>query len=258
MFPSSGSPSVPTFQFSTKAFAEHEQLTALRDIFGRTVCNLDIDPLEPTAFSAEASVYQLPGLGVMFAACGGMKLTHSHELIVDGDLSFMAAPTCRSVASQLGRTVDLEAGAGVLMTNAEVGSIRLSSSSRFVTFRVSREAMAFLVPDVEAAVARPIPPHNLALKLLVDYLQIAREREALTTPDLQRIAVTHICDLLAVALGTTRDATEIAHGRGMRAARLRSAKAFIERNIGRQDLSPDSGGETTRDYGSVSPHAIRD
>jgi AraC-like DNA-binding protein len=238
MSPSSGS-SVPTFQFSTKTFAEHEQLTALREIFGRTVCNLDIDPLEPAAFSSEASVYGLPGLGVMFAACGGMKLTHSHELIVDGDLSFMAAPTCRFVASQLGRTVELEVGAGVMMTNAEVGSIVLSSSSRFVTFRVPREAMALLVPDVEAAAARRIPVDNVALNLLVDYLQIARDRQALTTPDLQRIAVTHICDLLAVALGATREATEIAHGRGMRAARLRSAKAFIVRNIGRQDLSPN-------------------
>src|SRR5271169_2166263 len=129
MSPSSGSISVPTFKFSTKAFAEREQLTALRDIFGRTVCNLDIVPLEPTAFSSEASVYQLPGLGVMFAECGGMKLTHSQELIVDGDLSFMAAPTCRFLASQLGRTVELEPGAGVLMTNAEVGSILLTSSS---------------------------------------------------------------------------------------------------------------------------------
>jgi AraC-like DNA-binding protein len=238
MSSSTGS-SVPTFQFSTKTFAQHEQLTALREIFGRTVCNLDIDPLEPAAFSSEASVYQFPGLGVMFAACGGMKLTHSHELIVDGDLSFMAAPTCRFVASQLGRTVELEAGAGVLMTNAEVGSIVLSSSSRFVTFRVPREAMALLVPDVEAAVAQPVPPDNLAFELLVDYLQIARDREALTSPDLQRIAVTHICDLLAVALGATSDATEIAHGRGMRAARLRSAKAFIARNFRRQDLSPD-------------------
>ena len=89
--------------------------------------------------------------------------------------------------------------------------------------------MASLVSDVEAAVARPILPHDPALKLLVDYLQIARDGEALTTPDLQRIAVTHICDLLAVALGTTRDATEIARGRGMRSARLRSAKAFIAR-----------------------------
>ena len=79
----------------------------------------------------------------------------------------------------------------------------------------------------------------MALKLLVDYLQIARDREALTTPDLQRIAVAHIYDLLAVALGATRDAAEIAHGSGMRAARLRSAKAFLMRNIGRQDLSPD-------------------
>ena len=124
------------------------------------------------------------------------------------------------------------------MTNAEVGSILLTSSSRFVTFRVPREAVASLVSDVEAAVARPILPNNPALKLLVDYLQIARDGEALTTPDLQRIAVTHVCDLLAVALGTTRDATEIARGRGMRSARLRSAKAFIARNIGRQDLSP--------------------
>jgi len=51
------------------------------------------------------------------------------------------------------------------------------------------------------------------------------------TPDLQRIAVTHICDLRAVALGATREAAEIAHNRDMRVAHLRSAKASIVRNI---------------------------
>ena len=161
---------------------------------------------------------------------------HLQELIVDGDLSFMAAPTCRFLASQLGRTVELEPGAGVLMTNAEVGSILLTSSSRFVTFRVPREAVASLVSDVEAAVARPIPRNNPALKLLVDYLQIARDGEALTTPDLQRIAVTHVCDL-EVALGTTRDATEIAHGRGMLPLAY-AGQGFIARKFGRRDLLP--------------------
>ena len=39
------------------------------------------------------------------------------------------------------------------------------------------------------------------------------------------------------SLGATRDAANIAYGRGMRAARLQAAKAFITRNIRRADLS---------------------
>ncbi|HWF94371.1 MAG TPA: helix-turn-helix transcriptional regulator, partial [Xanthobacteraceae bacterium] len=89
----------------------------------------------------------------------------------------------------------------------------------------------------EAAVARRIPADNPALKLLVDYLESFRNTQALTTPELQHVAVTHVYDLLAVALGATRDAIEIAHNRGMRAARLRAAKAAIMHQIGRHDLS---------------------
>ena len=128
----------------------------------------------------------------------------------------------------------------MLMTNAEVGSIRLASASRFVTFRVPRAAMASLVPDLEFAVARRIPVSNAALKLLVDYLQSFRNTKALATPELRHVAVTHTYDLLAVALGATRDATEIAYSRGMRAARLQAAKAFIMRQTVRHDLSAAS------------------
>ena len=228
----------PTFKFSTNAFAKRAQLAALRDIFGRTVCSLDIAPLEPATFSSDANVYRLPGLGVMFSASGGMALAHTRELIVDDDLSIMAAPTCRYTASQLGRTVELDAGDGVLMTNAEVGSMTLASASDFITFRVPRAPMAALVTDVEAAVARRIPAGNAALRLLVGYLHSVRDTGALIAPELQQITAEHIYDLLAVALGATRDAHEAAHGRGMRAARLQAAKAFIVQQIGRHDLSP--------------------
>jgi AraC-like DNA-binding protein len=227
----------PMFQFSTRGIARPEGLAAWREIFGRTVCNLNIDPLEPETFASDATICQLPGLGVLFAESGAVDLSHPRELIVDDDLSFMAAPTCRYTAFQLGRTAELGAGAGVLMTNAEVGRIRLAAASRFITFRVPRAPMAALVPDIDAAVARRIPADNAALKLLVGYLESARDTLALTTPELQHAAVTHIHDLLALALGATREATEIAYGRGMRAARLRAAKAFIMRHIGRQDLS---------------------
>lgn len=237
---SGSSAAASIFHFSTEAFAGRERLAAWREVFGRTVCSLDIAPLEPAAFSSEATVYQVPGLGVLFAASGAVDLSHTHELIVDDDLSFMAAPTCRYIASKLGRTTELEAGAGVLMTNAEAGSITLAAASRFVTFRVPRAAMESLVPDLESAVARRIPAGNVALKLLVDYLESFRNTQALATPELQRVAVMHTYDLLAVALGATRDATEIAYSRGMRAARLRAAKGFITRQIARHDLSPTS------------------
>ena len=200
---------VPVFRFSTNAFPERERLAAWREIFGRTVVNLDIEPLSPDGFHADATVCQLPGLGVLYASSAAVKLTHSRDLILDDDLSFMAAPTCPYEAAQHGRNPVLGPGDGVLMNNAEVGSIRLASASRFTTFRVPAAAIASLVPDIGAAIARPIPAGDAALKLLVCYLASALDTEALMTPELQQLAVTHVYDLLALALGATRDAAAI-------------------------------------------------
>jgi AraC-like DNA-binding protein len=115
--------------------------------------------------------------------------------------------------------------------------MRLASASRFITFRVPVAAIASHVPDIGAAVARPIPAGSAALKLLVGYLASTLDSEALITPELQQLAVTHVHDLLAVVLGATRDATELATGRGVRAARVRAAKAFIMQQLGHHDLS---------------------
>jgi AraC-like DNA-binding protein len=231
------SDAVPIFRFSTEAFPERERMAAWREIFGRTVVSLDFEPLDPDGFHAEATVCQLPGLGVLRASSAAAHLIHSRELIVDDDLSFMAAPTCPYEASQHGRNSMLAPGDGVLMNNAEVGSMRLASSSQFITFRVPVAAIASRIPDVGAAVARPIPAGNTALKLLVSYLASALDVEAMMSPTLRQLAVIHVHDLLAVALGATRDAAEIAAGRGVRAARLHAAKAFIMQQLGRPDLS---------------------
>lgn len=225
------------FQFSTDAFPERERLTAWREVFGRTVCNLDIEPLDRERFHSEATICQLPGLGVLFASSSAVHLRHTRELIKDDDLSFMAAPTCAFTASQLGRSPECGPGDGVLMDNAEVGSMRLAAASRFITFRVPRAAIEPLVSDLGAAVARVVPATNVALRLLVSYLASALDTEALATAELQQLAVTHVYDLLAVALGATRDAGEIGRGRGIRAARLRRIKADILAHLKQHGLS---------------------
>ena len=75
---------------------------------------------------------------------------------------------------------------------------------------------------------RRIPRETAALGLLKRYLDLLGQ-EALATPELQHVAVSHIYDLAAVALGATRDAAEAAAGRGLAAARLTAIKADILR-----------------------------
>jgi len=62
-------------------------------------------------------------------------------------------------------------------------------------------------------------------------------REAPAAPAVASLAVTHVYDLVALTLGATRDAAEAAHGRGVRAARLREIKAHIAGNLGSGELS---------------------
>ena len=50
---------------------------------------------------------------------------------------------------------------------------------------------------------------------------------------------THVQDLALMALGATREAAEVAAGRGVRAARLKAVKADIERHLTAPSLSAD-------------------
>ena len=245
---------VSTFRVSTRAFAKRERLTAWREIFGRTVCNLDIDPVTADRFSSEATGWRLPGLGLLTGATSGVRLTHARELIADDDLSFMTGPMPKWTASQLGRHPVLGAGDGVLMNNAEVGAMTLPQETRFLTFRVPAAAIAPLVPDVAAVVAKRVPADLKALRLLTRYLEILQDTAALATRQLQDLAATHVYDLLALALGATSEAGEIANGRGLRAARLQTILAEIRAHFSEPGFSP---GDVASKL-DVSPRYVQD
>jgi AraC-like DNA-binding protein len=228
---------VATFRFSTDDFPERERLTAWRELFGRTVCNLDIEPMAADRFRSDSTIYALPGLGVLAGSCSGVHLSHSKNLIVDDDLSFMSGSMPNWTASQLGRNAVLGPGDGVLMTNAEVGSMLLPETAQFTTFKVPVKAIAPFVHDVGALIARRVPHKSEPLRLLVGYLRVLQEGGALQTAELQGLAVTHVYDLFALVLGATREAAEIANGRGVPAARLQAIKMDLTANLRRAELS---------------------
>jgi AraC-like DNA-binding protein len=226
-------PPSQTLRFSTDDYPERDRIEALREIYGRIIVKHDIEPGGEGPFRFAASLHQLPGLGLAFAACSGIsRLERTVRHIDNDDLVLNASLGSGRVLRQCGREISVARGEAVLASSAEPGVVTLPSPSRFVSLRLPRKAVAPLVADPEAHVARRIPRDSEALQLLLDYTESLRKRPAVSDPALQRLVVMHMYDLAALAIGATRDAAETANGRGVRAARLRAIKADIAENIG--------------------------
>jgi hypothetical protein len=82
--------------------------------------------------------------------------------------------------------------------------------------------VAPLVPGLEDAFMRPVQRDTEALQLLTRYVPLF-DHQSLATPDLCSLVVNHV-DLVALALGATRDAAALAKRRGVRAACLQRSK----------------------------------
>jgi AraC-like DNA-binding protein len=85
-----------------------------------------------------------------------------------------------------------------------------------------------------------IPRQVEVLKLLAGYAAPLFNDCALATIEFRRIAANHLLDLVALALGATSDATELANGRGGLVARLKMAKSYIIENSNQRDISVGS------------------
>lgn len=227
--------------FSTAAFRENEATTAWREMFGRTLLRIDITPLSDR-FRAEARAQCWSGFGIIHASTTAAHQANSRALIANDDvsfgkISFLPGQDDQWFASQLGRTAELFAGDGVLMSNGDVGSITLPTDCHYTTFSIPAFALKSLVPDIETWFARRVPGSSHEMRMLSGYLDLARDERALATPALQNAFATHVVDLLALCVGAGRDAAVFAGARGGRAARLHAMKRDIQEALGRSDLS---------------------
>ena len=100
-----------------------------------------------------------------------------------------------------------------------------------------REAVAQRLGRLDETPISLVPHSTEALKLLVTYANAIAEALPLSTPELQRLAVSHTHDLVAAIVRATRDGRAVAEGRGIAAARLRAVMADISEHLGDGDLS---------------------
>jgi AraC-like DNA-binding protein len=225
------------FHFSTDDFRDHERITAWREAFGRTLLKIDVSPQSSDRFQAHARILRSPGIGVIRSWTAGVDMANSPSLISNDDVTLGCVLTSRWSARQLARRTELHPGDGVLMSNSDLGGLTLPETCRFVTFGVSRSAIAPLVPDIGARFGGRVPASNPAFRVLLRYLELAEDDTVAAEPHLSSAFADHVCDLLALALGATRDSAELAQSRGLSAARLQAMKDDIRRSAHNPDLT---------------------
>jgi AraC-like DNA-binding protein len=224
-------------RFSTAALPAHERVPFWREVFGRKLVRVDVEPLANAPFEATATLRAWPGLRFMSCVSTAARTRRTREFVADGDDGFALLINVGGTlaASQIDRDVTLRPGDATVILHTEPAAM-IHAQFQHEGLVMARTTLAPLVTDLEDRAMRVIPRDNEALRLLTSYLAILRNDDAMT-PELRRLGATHVHDLVAMAIGATRDGAAVATDRGVRAARLAAIKADIVAYAGDRDLS---------------------
>jgi AraC-like DNA-binding protein len=224
-------------RISSDDLPEHGRLEYIREVYGRAIIKHDIEPFPGSPFRWHASLRAMPGLGLAAMACSKLSARRTSAQ-VDGDYVVLNITLAGGrVLRQIGREAVVTAGAAVLSSGADPGVCEVHADSRCFSIRVPREVLAPMVADLDSALVRTIPAGSAPLSLLARYIDLLQSTDALADPQTRNLVVRHVHDLVALTLGAAREAAATAHGRGLRAARLRAVKADIAANLGSGRLS---------------------
>jgi len=198
---------------------------------------VDVQPLQDGAVDFTMQMAELPdvrlgtfdGSAIQFTARQGASAPRLYLQMPEAtDLRLVHGP----------RTLLLESGQLALADAAQVKAQTLvPAAGRFRTFGIERKTLLALCPEAEDRVVQPLG-HTPALGTLIRHYHAFAMSNALRLgAEARAVLSQHIVDLTALALGTGRDATEIATHRGLAAARLAAIKSDIARNLADPDLS---------------------
>jgi len=225
-------------RFSSDDLPERDRIAIWREVVGRQAARLEFEPTPGHLFCNRVSLRSLPGLVVMDGFVSASRASRTSELLSDSNSALLLnlEGTGRKMFSQLGREVELTGDTTALLSYAELGSV-MQTSGRYFALQLPLADLAALVPRIEDMILRPVRRDSEAMRLLERYVGVLDEEGALATPELRRAVVAHVHDLVALAIGASRDVAMRAEERGGRAARLRAIKLDIAENLDRGDLT---------------------
>ena len=205
-----------------------------------------LEPIEPLVplpdrpLQVDVIKRTLPGLAVVSGTLSGVCHAPRPKGAAgqgEGDLLLAVNVWGSSLARQRDTELSLRDGDALFWTRSVAGlGIMRFTPAGFLGCRVARAEVAALLGRLDDTPMCFVPRDTEALQLLVTYARGIAESVPLATPELQRLAVSHMHDLIAATVRATRDGKAIAEGRGIAAARLQAIMADISSNLGDGDL----------------------
>jgi AraC-like DNA-binding protein len=228
-----GTDDLATVSFSTEGIPEADRVARWLD---RHLSLVQIEPAPDHPFDAREVSRTLPMLHLMSLTLSASRIKRTRVIEGNDEVVLFVNRTGRATVSARGREAPLAVGDGVLISCNDAMTCDRLSCGESLSIRVPRSVLSSVV-GIEEAIMRPIPRHSETLKLLTYYAGTLIDGNALAASSLRNAAVNHLHDLIALTLGATRDTAEAASAGGLRAVRLRAAKAHVVENSSRHDLS---------------------
>jgi AraC-like DNA-binding protein len=222
-----------TLRVSTEAFHGDHGIDAFREIFGRKILGIEIDPLNGHPLDIHLTLRSLPGFAMAMGSLSPMRNRHPSALLDNDDVVLVVMQSGVGEVNQYGRVATVSEGEAVLTANGAEATFTGLTSTRVINFRLSRNLLTPHVADLDALVARPIPKDNRVLQLLVGYATMLNDQDELATAELRQMVATHMHGLAALLLGGDVGP----HEQSLRAARLKSIKDHVLERLGRHDLT---------------------
>jgi AraC-like DNA-binding protein len=239
------SPARPSrFHFDTQTLPGADRLAVWREVFGRQVARLDLRPVDSAeTYRAEIAALPLPGLSISYCDYESVQSARTRELTTDGrdDVMIGFVESGSICVAQSGRDLNLAAGRATMLSTSLPSVAVAHGKLQLFNLAIPRAIIAARAPRLEDGFAREVVGDALALTLLRHYTRtLFDSSDDQLTPHFLHTAVSHVHDLVALALGATRDSAAEARGRGLRAARLQAIKADIAKRLSNPGLSAEA------------------
>jgi AraC-like DNA-binding protein len=216
-----------------------ERPTLLRECLACAGVHYEFHPVGEVPFRVDLGMHALPGLMVVTGDLHASRRFGARERAAEtrDDATLLVSLAGAHRIEQDGRDIVLGEGEATFTSCSDLSIMTHGDASRMLGLRFPKAGLAPLVESLDDVWARRISRELPALRLLRSYLTLVWDAQTQAEPDLEGTIVTHVYDLMAVAMGATRDIAAAAHARGLHAARLHAVKQDIGRHLGRTDLS---------------------
>jgi AraC-like DNA-binding protein len=216
------SPRVSTrrVRIRTDDWPERERVAMFRELHGRD--RIRVEPSRDAPLRIDATILRFPDLALLWGRRSPLR-----SEFADGNDRLVINLGGPAVAMQLGREIALERGDAIAFSGSDRGTLTTLRFGRITTLEFPKGALRPSLKRGGDACARRIPKDSLPLRLLQGYVRAVHASDSIEASGLPQLAITHLYDLAAMAVGAALEAAEIANGRGVRAARLHAIKSDL-------------------------------